>query len=164
MFRKIFNKESSKLIGFDVFENPYPQTKYKNEKKQREHWVQTAGGKSISKKNLSKIFKSKSIKNFELIKGDVITTIPKFLKKNKKLKIILLNVDIDFVESTECVLNSFYKYLVKGGIILFDNYRGVGTSGIFYKGETRVINKFLKKIKKKPMSFKGLKKPMFITK
>ena len=75
-----------------------------------------------------------------------------------------MNVDIDFVESTECVLNSFYKYLVKGGIILFDNYRGVGTSGIFYKGETRVINKFLKKIKKKPMSFKGLKKPMFITK
>ena len=164
MFRKIFNKESSKLIGFDVFENPYPQTKYKNEKKQRKHWIQTAGGKSISKKNLSKIFKSKNINNFELIKGDVLKTIPKFLKKNKKLKIILLNVDIDFVESTECVLNSFYKYLVKGGIILFDNYRGVGTSGIFYKGETRVINKFLKKIKKKPMSFKNLKKPMFIMK
>jgi hypothetical protein len=163
MLRKIFKKEKSKLIGFDVFEEPYPQTKYSNEKKQRDHWIKTAGGVSISKKDLEKILKKKKIRNFELIKGDVLKTIPKF-KKRKNIKIALLNVDIDFVESTECVLYSLYENVVKGGIILFDNYRGVGTSGIQYKGETRVINKFLKKIKRKPMSFKSLKKPMYIIK
>ena len=49
-------------------------------------------------------------------------------------------------------------------LILLDNYQGVGTSGIFYKGETRVINTFLKKVKKKAKSFKNLKKPMYIEK
>tara|TARA_X000000950_G_scaffold209510_1_gene251932 strand:+ start:1672 stop:2349 length:678 start_codon:yes stop_codon:yes gene_type:complete len=163
MLRKIFRKESSKLIGFDVFEEPYPNTKYSNEKKQREHWIKTAGGVSISKKNLEKILKKKGIKNFELIKGDVLKTIPKF-KKRKKVKIALLNVDIDFVESTECVLYNLYDNIVKGGIILLDNYKGIGTSGIYYKGETRIINKFLKKIKRKPLSFKNLSKPMYIIK
>tara|TARA_B100001939_G_scaffold348186_1_gene373536 strand:+ start:2973 stop:3650 length:678 start_codon:yes stop_codon:yes gene_type:complete len=163
MLRKIFKKEKSKLIGFDVFEEPYPQTKYSNEKKQRDHWIKTAGGVSISKKDLEKILKKKKIKNFELIKGDVLKTIPIF-KKRKNIKIALLNVDIDFVESTECVLYNLYENVVKGGIILFDNYRGVGTSGIQYKGETRVINKFLKNIKRKPLSFKNLRKPMYIIK
>ena len=76
----------------------------------------------------------------------MLKTIPIF-KKRKNIKIALLNVDIDFVESTECVLYNLYENVVKGGIILFDNYRGVGTSGIQYKGETRVINKFLKILK-----------------
>ena len=49
MLRKIFNKESSKLIGFDVFEEPYPDTKYSNEKAERT-LIKTAGGISISKK------------------------------------------------------------------------------------------------------------------
>ena len=56
---------------------------------------------------------------------------------------------------------NLYDKIVKGGIILFDNYRGVGTSGIYYEGETRVINKFLRKIKRKPLSFKNLRKPMY---
>tara|TARA_B100001063_G_C16529630_1_gene435764 strand:- start:33 stop:710 length:678 start_codon:yes stop_codon:yes gene_type:complete len=163
MLRKLFKKESCKLIGFDVFEEPYPETKYSNEKKQREHWIKTAGGVSISKKNLERILKKKGIKNFELIKGDVLKTIPKFKKRNN-IKIALLNVDIDFVESTECVLYNLYENVVKGGVILFDNYRGIGTSGIQYKGETRVINKFLNAIKKKPLSFKNIEKPMFIVK
>ena len=163
MLRKIFKKNNSKLIGFDVFEEPYPETKYSNETKQRNHWIKTAGGVSISKKNLERILNKKGIKNFELIKGDVLKTIPKF-KKRKNIKIALLNIDIDFVESTECVLYNLYENVVKGGVILFDNYRGIGTSGIKYKGETRVINKFLKLVKKKPLSFNNINKPMFIVK
>ena len=125
--------------------------------------MKTAGN-SFSKKKLETLFKKKNIKNFQLIKGNVLKTVPEFLKKRPKEKIILLNVDIDFVESTECVLNHFYPRIIKGGLILLDNYQGVGTSGIFYKGETRVINTFLKKVKKKAKSFKNLKKPMYIEK
>ena len=122
MMRKLFNKENSKLIGFDVFEEPYPDTKYKNEKKQRKHWMKTAGN-SFSKKKLETLFKKKNIKNFQLIKGNVLKTVPEFLNKRPKEKIILLNVDIDFVESTECVLNHFYPRIIKGGLILLDNYQ-----------------------------------------
>ena len=150
MLRELFgNPKNNKLIAFDVFSDKFPDTKYKNEKIQRKHWISTAGGSSIGTKQLEKIFKKKKIKNFELISGDVLKTVPKYVQKNPGLKIALLNVDIDFVETTQCVLDNLYSKVVKGGIILFDNYEGTGTGGTFYKGETETINKFLKKVKKK---------------
>lgn len=158
------NPKRNKLVAFDVFSDDFPDTKFKNEKAQRKHWISTAGGSSISTKQLKSIFDKKKIKNFELVKGDVLKTIPTYLKKNKNLKISLLNVDIDFVETTECVLNNFYDKVVKGGIILFDNYQGVGTGGTFYKGETSTINKFLKKHKKKIIKFPFFNRPSYIIK
>ena len=88
MLRKIFKKEKSKLIGFDVFEEPYPQTKYSNEKKQRDHWIKTCRWSIYIKKRFRKNIKKK-IKNFELIKGDVLKTIPIF-KNEKILKLLFL--------------------------------------------------------------------------
>ncbi len=98
------------------------------------------------------------------MKGDVLKTIPKYIKKNPNLKISLLNVDIDFVETTQCVLENFYDKVSKNGIILFDNYEGIGTAGTFYKGETAVINGFLKKIKKKVIKFPFFNRPSYIIK
>ena len=147
MLRELIgNKKKNKLVAFDVFSDEFPNTNFQNEKIQRKHWIKTAGGSSISTNQIDKIFKKKKIENYELIKGDVLKTIPKFIKNNPKLKISLLNIDIDFVETTQCVLDNFYDKVVKGGIVLFDNYQGVGTGGTFYKGETDTINKFLKKI------------------
>ena len=86
------------------------------------------------------------------------------MKKNPNLKISLLNVDIDFVETTKCVLENFYSKVSKGGIILFDNYQGVGTGGTYYKGETETINMFLKQKKKKIMKFPFFNRPSYIIK
>jgi len=61
-------------------------------------------------------------------------------------------------------LDNFYEKVSKGGIILFDNYEGVGTGGTFYKGETETINKFLKKINKKIRKFPFFNRPSFIVK
>ena len=47
---------------------------------------------------------------------------------------------------------------------LFDNYEGIGTGGTFYKGETAVINSFLKKIKKKVIKFPFFNRPSYIIK
>ena len=165
MLRELFgNPKNNKLIAFDVFSDKFPDTKYKNEKIQRKHWISTAGGSSIGTKQLEKIFKKKKIKNFELISGDVLKTVPKYVQKNPGLKIALLNVDIDFVETTQCVLDNLYSKVVKGGIILFDNYEGTGTGGTFYKGETETINKFLKKVKKKIIKFPFFNRPSYIIK
>ena len=82
----------------------------------------------------------------------------------QELKISLLNVDIDFVETTQCVLDNFYDKVVKGGIILFDNYQGKGSGGTFYKGETEVINKFLKIKRKKIIKFPYFNRPSYIIK
>ena len=54
--------------------------------------------------------------------------------------------------------------MVKGGIILFDNYGGEGTNGIFYKGETQVVKSFLQKKKRKIKYFEIFKRPAYIIK
>ena len=165
MMRELIgNSKKNKLVAFDVFSDDFPNTNFKNEKIQRKHWIKTAGSSSIATSQLDKIFKKKKIKNYELIKGDVLKTIPLYLKKNPNLKISLLNVDIDFVETTKCVLENFYNRVSKGGIILFDNYEGVGTGGTFYRGETDTINKFLKKVNKKIMKFIFFNRPSYIVK
>ncbi len=145
LLRELFGGEnSSRLIAFDVFSNSYPKTKFKEDKAQRSFWIKNAGSKSISTKQLSNNLKEKNIKNFKLVPGDVLKTIPKFKKDNPGLKISLLNIDIDFVEPTLCVLEYFYENVTKGGVILFDNYAGRGESGKYLHGDTAGIDKFLK--------------------
>ncbi len=137
--------KSSKIFGFDVFSNKYPNTRFDEDKVQRNHWIKTAGSKSISDKQLSGLFKKKKISNFSLIAGDVNKTIPKFMSENPGFKISLLNIDIDFVEPTLTVLNNFYDCVSKGGIILLDNYAGKGNSGKYLHGDTKAIDDFFKK-------------------
>ncbi len=164
MLRELFKKKKNKLIAFDIFSGKFPNTKFKNEKILRDQWIKTAGPKSITTNQLKWLFKKKKIKNFDLIKGDVLKTITKFKKKNPHIKISLLNIDIDFVESTSCVLENFYDNVEKGGIIIFDNYEGRSNFGTFYKGETNVIDKFLKKKNKKIKKFKFFNRPSYIIK
>jgi hypothetical protein len=161
MFRELFKKKNN-LIAFDNFSKEYPNTKFKNEKTIRQKFIKTAGH-SISTSQLKKIFKKKKIKNFELIKGDVLKTIPKFKQKNQKIKISLLNIDIDFIESTLCVLENFYDNVEKGGIIIFDNYAGK-YMGEYFHGETSIIDNFLKKKNKKIRKFGFFNRPSYIVK
>ena len=108
---------------------------------------------------MSKVFKKQNTKNFELIAGDITKTLPKYIKKNPKLKISLLNIDIDFVESTFCSLEYLYPRVSKGGIILLDNY------GAFHR-DTTGVDLYLKKKKKKPSirRFPFAKRPCYIIK
>ena len=63
MMRELIgNSKKNRLIAFDVFNDDFPNTKYENEKKQRQHWIKTAGGSSISTSKLDKIFKKKKLK------------------------------------------------------------------------------------------------------
>ena len=86
-----------------------------------------------------------SQQNFELIAGDITKTLPRYIKKNPHLKISLLNIDIDFVESTFCSLEYLYPRVSKGGIILLDNYG-------YAHGDTKGVDLYFKKIKKKTIN------------
>ena len=152
-------QNSSKIIGFDVFSDTYPSTKFKEDKKQRSKWIKIAGSSSISKYQLNLIFKKLKIKNYELIKGDVLKTIPRYIKKKPEIRISILNIDIDFNESTYCCLKYLYNKVSKGGVILLDNYGHTN-------GDTDSVDKFFKDINIKPkierLSF--LNRPCFIIK
>jgi hypothetical protein len=72
-----------------------------------------------------------------LIEGDVLETLPQFLKDNPGLKISLLHLDMDLYLPTKFALELLYPLVVTGGIICFDEY-GL----IPWEGETRAVDEF----------------------
>ena len=140
-------KSNKKIIAFDAF-GKHPTTKITSDHKRRKILL-SEGKEGISEKQLMGILKRKGLeKNIKLIKGDITVTIPKYLKSNPKLKISLLNLDVDFYEPSISILKNFYPKLSKGGILMLDDY-GV------WDGETIAVNEYFrgKRIKIRKFSF-----------
>ena len=115
-------------------------------------------GLGIKVDRLESILKTKKISNFRLIKGDVTKTVPNFIKKNKNLKIALLHLDLDVYVPTKILLENFFPFVEKNGIILIDDYKHVS-------GATRAVNEFLRKNRKlKIEKLKFPSRPSFIVK
>jgi len=111
-----------------------------------------------SKKQLIEILERKQIvNNIKLIKGDVTKTIPKFIKNNPRLKISFLNLDTDAYEPAVIILENLYPKIVKGGILLLDNYKS-------WPGETKAVDEYFKNKKIKIQKFDFSKSPHYIIK
>lgn len=135
-FRDLLNLEKKKkLFGFDVFGNFPDQINKRDNDFAKGHNKKLGKGINFTKlqKNLTNKFK-----NFELIKGKVEKTIPNFLKKNSKLKISFLHLDLDVYEPTKYVLDNLFERVSNGGIILVDDYSRT-------YGATKAIDEFIKK-------------------
>lgn len=136
-FRKLFGgNHSKKIIGFDIFDK-FPETNFEDDKKKRKKFMYEAGEYSISKKELMNICINKCIDNYELIEGDICKTVPDYLKNNPQLKISLLNLDTDIYEPCVTILENLWDKIVKGGILILDDY------GVF-AGETKAVDEFFK--------------------
>jgi len=59
---------------------------------------------------------------YKLIKGDVETSIPKYLEENKGFRISLLYIDVDLDRPTYYSLKYLWDRILPGGVILFDEY------------------------------------------
>ena len=150
-FRFINDKYNNRtIIGFDTF-NKFPKTNFLPDKIHRKKFIDEAGKKSLSVKKLKKIFYQKKFKNIKLIEGDIIKTIPRYTKNNPDLKIALLHIDVDIYEPTKVILEYLFKKVVKGGIIIFDDFN-------VFPGETKAVKDFLKgkKYKLKKLSYSKL--------
>ena len=73
----------------------------------------------------------------ELIKGDITKTVPQYVLENPELKISLLNLDTDIYEPAVTILEKLYPRIVKGGILILDDY------GVF-PGETKAVDEYFK--------------------
>ncbi len=60
------------------------------------------------------------VKKVQLIKGDVIKTIPEFVADNKHLVVSLLFLDLDLYDPTKVAIEHFFPRMPKGSIIAFD--------------------------------------------
>lgn len=156
-FRNLLEaKNSRKLVGFDIF-GAFPKTEFEEDKKYLDNFVNSAGENSIKLEELEKIMKYKNIENYEFVKGDINLTVPEYCKKNTHQKIALLHIDTDVYEPAVTILENMYTRVIKGGVIIFDDY---GT----FPGETKAVDDFFKdkkeSIQKLPLSLT----PSFIIK
>ncbi len=116
-----------------------------------------ASGDGISKEDLLFFLKKKfnDVSNLNLIKGDIVKTLPKFIKKNPNKKFSLINLDVDVYEPTKVILENIYNKLSPNGVIIFDDYNSV-------KGETDAVDNFFKsrgiKLKLKKTKYTNLPK------
>jgi hypothetical protein len=136
MMRELFgNSSSKKIIGFDAF-GKFPNTKFHSDQKHRKNFIESSGEEGISKIQMIQVLKNKKTSNnVELIKGDITKTVPKYLKIHPELKISLLNLDTDIYEPAVTILENLYPRLVKGGVLILDDY---GT----FPGETKAVDDY----------------------
>lgn len=89
----------------------------------------------------------KHLNRIEFIKGDAVQTVPDFAKaKGNGLRVALLNLDVDLYKPTKTALEHFVPLMVRGGIIVLDEY-AVDTFG----GESKAVDEyFQQKFGKRP--------------
>lgn len=136
-FRNIFeNNFSRKIVGFDIF-GEFPKAD-EIDRTAKEKFTEVAGDLGISVEDLkNKLDKLNLNENISLIRGDITKTIEPYLNENPQTKIALLHVDVDLLDPTKQSIEKFHSYMVKGGVMVFDDYG-------YFPGANIVIDEFIK--------------------
>lgn len=137
-FRELFqNNATQKIIGFDIF-GQFPDATLEEEVKHREMYLDAAGDQSISADQLREVLDRHNLnRNIELVEGDILKSIPDYLKRNPSLRISMLIVDVDMYEPTKTILEQLYPLVVRGGVVVLDDY-------IVWEGATKAIDEYFK--------------------
>ena len=134
-FRDLLESNNSrKVIGFDAF-GKFPDDLTLNSDRKFVSQFEEAGGYGLSKADLDMLLQKKGLTNYQLIEGDIRETLPTFLSNNPALKIALLHIDVDVYEPTKVILDHLWSKVVKGGILMLDDYGTVD-------GETKAVDEF----------------------
>lgn len=79
-------------------------------------------------------------KRIFLIDGDVEKTVKKFVKENLGTRFSLVHFDMDLYKPTKVAIETIYPLVVRGGVMIFDDY-GIPD----WSGETKAVDQFLEK-------------------
>lgn len=132
-FRQLLeNDHSREIIGFDMF-GKFPDNLQLQTDRTFVKNFETAGGYGISREELQTHLNRKSFRNYSLIKGDILQTLPCYLEKYPATRLSL--IDVDVYEPTKKILELLWPRLIKGGILMLDDYATV-------EGESRAVEEF----------------------
>ncbi|MBD3166973.1 macrocin-O-methyltransferase [bacterium] len=73
-----------------------------------------------------------------LVKGDVQQTVPQFLEERKDVRFSFIYIDMDLYAPTVSAVKALYPKLLKGGIMVFDEYNTA-----LWPGETMAVHEVL---------------------
>ena len=116
------NAFSRPVIGFDAF-GAFPRSGVEGSADQAFiEKFEAAGGDGIAKADLEAIADEKGFANIELVGGNIFDTLPDWLARQPAQKIALLHLDMDVYEPTIFALEQLLPRMVRGGIVVFDDY------------------------------------------
>lgn len=135
-YRDLFsNSLGKKIVGFDIY-GKFPETSFEQDKTPRQRFIDSAGEESISVEQLEEVLRHKEIgKNVELVKGNILQTVPDYVRDHPEFKISLLNLDTDIYEPASVILEYLFPRIVRGGVLILDDY------GVF-PGETQAVDEY----------------------
>jgi hypothetical protein len=116
---------SRRIVGFDTFEG-FPNVRTQDGTAEgviRGAYSVTHGYETILEALLAaheKFGFRSQIRKFELVKGDVVDTLPKYLERHPETVLALAYFDLDLYEPTKRCLGLIKDRLVKGSVIVFD--------------------------------------------
>ena len=135
-FREILESpHSRKIIGFDAF-GKFPVPDNKRDQEFAKSWDQIAGH-GIPLEELKNVFSLKGFINYDLIKGDILQTVPEYVDQHPELKIALLHIDVDVYQPAKVILEHPFHKVVRGGLVIFDDFGTVA-------GETKAVDDFFR--------------------
>ena len=127
---------SRRVVAFDTF-GAFPEATYAPDSARRARFVEEGGDRSISRQDLQSLLQQQSLdQNVELVEGDILKTVPEYLERNAELRISLLHIDVDLYEPTRVCLEAFYPRVVRGGLVILDDYGA-------FPGANKAIEEFL---------------------
>lgn len=135
-FREILESQYSRqIIGFDAFGKfPIVDEPSCEDRSFVENFEKEAG-EGVTVDYLQEVFKRKGFVNYELVRGNILETLPCYIKKHPELRIALLHIDVDVYAASKICLELLFERVVKGGLIVFDDYSTVC-------GETMAVDEF----------------------
>jgi hypothetical protein len=139
-FRKLgrlFHPDHTRrFIGFDVF-GKFPAATYGPDKAELERQWAVDGDQGISRSNLQQLLDEQGLaNNVDLIEGDIRETVPRYLSENKQMSLAIVNIDLDLYEPTKVALEHLFPLIVRGGVVILDDYEG-------FPGAKKAVDEYL---------------------
>jgi len=77
------------------------------------------------------------IQRYELVKGDIVETVPKYINDNPAFTCAMLILDTDLYQPTLTALEHFIPHMPKGALVVLDEYNYEN-----FRGETQALKDF----------------------
>ena len=120
-----------KVIAFDTFASFEPTTLLPYERDNAQKYEGEAGLAGITMDEVRAVVKAAGFENrAELVPGDLQQMAREYVARNPGFRISLLHLDADAFAATKAALEAFWPVVVRGGVVVFDEYacRGWGES------------------------------------
>ena len=93
---------------------------------------------SKSLENLDAVRPVNGVNRFELVKGDIVTSLPKYVDEHPWMTCAMLILDTDLYRPTLTALKTVLPIMPKGAVVVFDEYNYQN-----FPGETQAVRELL---------------------